>query len=782
MFDGFVNPALVGGALLAGVPLLIHLLNRQRHRPLPWAAMRFVLAAYRRTRRRARLENLLLLLLRMGAIALLALCIARPFIGARSPLSGLTESRRDLVVAIDASASTGYRQEVETVFERMVQRARELVLSLDAARGDRVRLVLAGAHPRLLAWRSPEDALSVLGTLIEPTDEPLDLVALAGELASYAEEEAAGGDESALEVVFLSDLQRGDFLPRTDTAPPPSTGSTSSPEDPDEEQAGPGEPFLAEQLERLDALGVRVLVEDLGATLDTPANLGVVTVEPAGPLPGPGTPAEVRVVVANHGATAAVGVRVVIETDGERRPSRLVDVPARGTAETVFPLVFRSGGAHSVVARIEADRLPIDDERATVITVPPPVRVLLVNGEPALSIEDDELGYLAAVLEPPLGDDLSAAGFTPPFEARVVERGELSGGAVDLADHDVIVLANVASFSAQTVERLEQRVAAGAAVLLTVGDEVDVANWNARLFRADGTGLLPAELGPRVSVADRRSDYFRVLDFDGTHPALEFFADERWRPLLTEVPVYEFLSSRPLPGPAAAEAGDGEAEVRPAVARVLARLGDDDHSPLLIERDYDRGKVFLWLTTIDRAWTRLPESPATLIPLIHELVRYAARPEEPARNVPVGAPLQAEVDGFPRALTLVRPDGTTAALEGEAEPVGAGGSWRLPPVTATERAGLYRIDVAGAGDGLERLPFSVQFDAREGDLARLAPGELARIHPVLMAGDDSAARDRDDGQASHRGELWRLLAALVLAALICESLWAAWLGWKRRPA
>ena len=53
--DGFVHPALAFGAALAAVPLAIHLLNRQRHRPLQWAAMRFVQAAWRRTRnRRAR--------------------------------------------------------------------------------------------------------------------------------------------------------------------------------------------------------------------------------------------------------------------------------------------------------------------------------------------------------------------------------------------------------------------------------------------------------------------------------------------------------------------------------------------------------------------------------------------------------------------------------------------------------------------------------------------------------------------------------------------------------
>ena len=105
MIEGFLHPGLAWGALLAGVPILIHLLNRQRFSPTPWGAMRFVEAAWRRTRRRMQLENLLLLLLRAGAIALLALALARPFLEESSPLSALTEKRRDLVVVIEDSAS-----------------------------------------------------------------------------------------------------------------------------------------------------------------------------------------------------------------------------------------------------------------------------------------------------------------------------------------------------------------------------------------------------------------------------------------------------------------------------------------------------------------------------------------------------------------------------------------------------------------------------------------------------------------------------------------------------
>ena len=181
------------------------------------------------------------------------------------------------------------------------------------------------------------------------------------------------------------------------------------------------------------------------------------------------------------------------------------------------------------------------------------------------------------------------------------------------------------------------------------------------------------------------------------------------------------------------------------------------------------------MTTIDRAWTRLPESPGTLIPLIHELVRYAATPVEPPRNVLVGGQLLAEVTSFPRNLALVRPDGTRTALEGEPEPIGPG-AWRLPPVDQTDRVGSYRIELEGGA----ALPFAVQFDPREGDLGRLALNELPGIHPALVpSGSDAGGRD-DADEGSKQGELWRLLAALVLAILVAESAWAAWLGWKRR--
>src|SRR5947209_19406334 len=55
--------AVAGGA--AAVPIIIHLLNRKRYVVVPWAAMRFLLAAQKKNVRRLRLEQWLLLAIRV---------------------------------------------------------------------------------------------------------------------------------------------------------------------------------------------------------------------------------------------------------------------------------------------------------------------------------------------------------------------------------------------------------------------------------------------------------------------------------------------------------------------------------------------------------------------------------------------------------------------------------------------------------------------------------------------------------------------------------------------
>src|SRR5437660_7435719 len=65
--------AVAAGA--ASIPIIIHLLNRNRFRVVTWAAMRFLLAAQRKNARRMRLEQFLLLACRCLLLFLLALAM-----------------------------------------------------------------------------------------------------------------------------------------------------------------------------------------------------------------------------------------------------------------------------------------------------------------------------------------------------------------------------------------------------------------------------------------------------------------------------------------------------------------------------------------------------------------------------------------------------------------------------------------------------------------------------------------------------------------------------------
>ena len=75
----FVYPGLFyAGAASVAAPILIHLLARRRFRRVRWAAIEFLIDAEKRNRRRVRLEQWILLLLRCLAVLMIALVVSRP--------------------------------------------------------------------------------------------------------------------------------------------------------------------------------------------------------------------------------------------------------------------------------------------------------------------------------------------------------------------------------------------------------------------------------------------------------------------------------------------------------------------------------------------------------------------------------------------------------------------------------------------------------------------------------------------------------------------------------
>ncbi len=107
----FLQPILLIGLPLALLPVIIHLINQQRHRTVRWAAMMFLLDAKKMTKGLARLRQILILTMRVLAVATLVFAASRPLAGGWISLAG---GKADtLVVLLDRSASME-QQNLET--------------------------------------------------------------------------------------------------------------------------------------------------------------------------------------------------------------------------------------------------------------------------------------------------------------------------------------------------------------------------------------------------------------------------------------------------------------------------------------------------------------------------------------------------------------------------------------------------------------------------------------------------------------------------------------------
>ena len=74
----FAQPWLLLGALAALIPLAVHLFDRRKPRPHPFAAIAFVLRSQRRTASRLKLKRLILYTLRTLILLAIPLALARP--------------------------------------------------------------------------------------------------------------------------------------------------------------------------------------------------------------------------------------------------------------------------------------------------------------------------------------------------------------------------------------------------------------------------------------------------------------------------------------------------------------------------------------------------------------------------------------------------------------------------------------------------------------------------------------------------------------------------------
>ncbi len=201
----FLNQAILWGLLAASIPVIVHLLNRKRHRTVKWAAMSFILKATRESKGRKKLKHFIILTARTLALAALVFAVAQPLIGG---LLGWGGAKLDTVVLVlDRSLS----METETGSEGLSKReqAIEQVMQTLGEMGN-PNLILVDSATGTISEVNPISTLNTL-SITAATDTKSNIPDLIEKASNYIQSATTGQTE----VWIASDLQSKDWQPES---------------------------------------------------------------------------------------------------------------------------------------------------------------------------------------------------------------------------------------------------------------------------------------------------------------------------------------------------------------------------------------------------------------------------------------------------------------------------------------------------------------------------------------------------------------------------------------
>lgn len=714
---GFANAPLLYGLGAAAVPIVIHLLNRRKWQEVSWAAMRFLLAAIRKNRRRIRIEQWLLLAIRTLIVLLVVTAMAKPFLEAFG--SVIAGRRTHRVIVLDGSLSMGYTTGETSRFDQAKETAARIVK--DSRGGDYISVVLMGdppaivigtPTPNLALVKKEIDELSVrhgsvdLPATFEAVDRVLDMSQI---------------DQK--EVLFLTDMQAASWQPPV-------------------EQMERLKPVLA----KLEARRGRSVVIDVGRPGGE--NRAVTGLKLDAPVVTVGATVAIQAILHNFGANRSDGTRVRLTVDGRLGPEEPLDLAPREDVPAVFRQQFATAGDHVLEVSIDDDPLLLDNRRWLVVPVRESLSVLLVDGHFKSEPYQAETDYLAQALMP--GEE--SPGQPRPIRVEVVAESELSRR--ELAPYDAVVLCNVPQFTEPETTALNDYLKLGGGVVVFGGDQVVADNYNRYLY-ADGKGLLPAAIGPSRGDAAKKEAGFLFNPLGYRHPIVAEYRGE-------EAPVTSGLTQ--------AITWQYHRLQLPANSDAEIALAFDNGDPAVVEATRQRGRVILVATSADIGWTTWPIHRSYL-PIMQQIVLRASAGRMSERNIRVGRAFDQSfpASGAAAPVTVVTPAGQ--AVTAKLQP--AGGISRFH-FEQTDLAGRYEVRI-GPPLALDSA-FAANTDPAESDLTKLDRAGLAAALPGwnFLYLTNSKELSEDASSVGRRGELHRPLLYGLLILLLVESL----LAWK----
>jgi hypothetical protein len=415
----FLNPFFFIGSLMLAVPVIIHLVRREKSEIVPFSSLMFLLKVPKRSIRQQILKNLLLMALRVLLLALLVGAFARPYFTQSAKPNVPLGSERSVVMLLDDSYSMRYGGN----FDRMKAEAVKRIDSLAA--GDRMALLAFNDSASVLMLpTSDKNQLKGAVSALEPSYNGTRYY----EAFSLADR-VLGQTTGAKQLVMISDFQR--------------TGWNRS--------------------SRESIIGRDVKTEMVNLGVEQSNNVGIDSVSVDSTTFNRTYNGRVIARIHNYRRDQAVTTPVSLKIDDKEVDRRTVTVSANGTALAEFTnfdlpkLGFSKGKV-----RIEAeDPLPVDNEFLFSIERREKLNVLIIDaGRPKQSV------YLQTAFT--ASSDL-------PFAVTVANGQNVT--PEQLGSQQVIIVNDAIRLPDRVRDRLGELRKTGQGQLVILGENADLSWW-----------------------------------------------------------------------------------------------------------------------------------------------------------------------------------------------------------------------------------------------------------------------------------------------------------------
>lgn len=627
----FLNPMLLSlGLASVAIPILIHILMRRKRQPIAWGAMQFLLQAYQQQRKRLRLEQMLLLASRCLIIALLALALGKPVIGAIR--EGLASSSRTLYIVLDNSLTqqttpTGQASSLALAKQNAITTLNQL----DMQRGDRAALILAGSPVQSVVLPPASDLAQVRRLIeqVEATDSAADIpAAMEAVRAAIASDRTQSERTSTDSIIYLaSDARTGS----TNLAKPLPTLATDTQGQPPRLLAS------TPATQAVDNVAVRV-VEPLRALVlasregQSGPDAGVVPVRVELVRSGPSVNAAGVSQVALW-AAQATGITTSTPTSDAQRVTinwTTGQTVASATVSLALPANAGSGDV-LLIARCDSDAIMGDNIAASPITLRSGVNVVVVGSLSAAGNRIDSFtpaDWFTLALAPTEAQAWQR--LSSELRVSSVESRELLGVNANqlpasVREADAIIVTQPHELDDGAWRALHAANLRGTMLLITPSDREQTQLWADTLTETLGTGWKLAREATDVSGTDSQGTAVSATTSASEQDDLLALLRPELPDLLRSVRVQRVMSV-----------------VEGATASQALLSLDGSSQPLVLatrpgtQQSQQAGWLVLWLAPPSLAWTDLPAKPL-MVPLVQELVRQGVGKSAPPRISLAGA-------------------------------------------------------------------------------------------------------------------------------------------------